>query len=255
MTTAGKIKLIRMWGLGLVMFGLRMHQLRYDFDEKTLLHTPSAVGIALAVLVAAAAVVLFLISRWEVKEKPQFCEHFALPEKSTLLLIAGAFLIAFGGVMPVISVLMQASPTGGLLASVGAVQLAVAVLAAAAGIGFVVLTAQMRRGEAVSVVPVLPAIFFGAFWVLALYLPTAEDPVLARYYLPILAAAATAYAFAELGGFFRGETKVRNFSFAAEYATVLCIAACAKLEIESLVYLGCALILTVLLSLQRKKSE
>lgn len=255
MTTAGKLKLIRMWGLGLVMFGLRLHQLRYDFDSKTLLHTPSAAGTALAVLAAAAAVVLFVLSRWESKKKPLFHEHFAAPEKSTPVLIAGGFLMAFGGVMPVISVLMKGSPSGGILQSVGAAQLASAVLAAAAGIGFMVLTAQMRRGEARSLVPVLPAVFFAAFWVLAQYLPSAEDPVLARYYLPILAASAAAYAFAELGGFFRGDTKVRNFSFAAEYAVVLCIAACARLEIESLVYVGCALILSVFLSLQRKKSE
>ena len=161
--------------------------------------------------------------------------------------------MVFGGVMPVISALMTASPAESLFETVGAAKLATAVLAVAAGIGFVILTAQMRRGETDSVVPVLPVMFFSAFWVLTLYLPVATDPVLARYYLPILAAAAAAYAFAELGGFFRGDTKVRNFSFTAEYATMLCIAACAKLEVESLVYAGCALILTVLLALRGKK--
>ena len=45
--------------------------------------------------------------------------------------------------------------------------------------------------------------FFGVFLVLTVYLPAANDPVLPRYYLQILAAAIAAYAFSQLAGFLR----------------------------------------------------
>lgn len=253
--TNTKVKLIRMWLMGLVLFGLRFYQLRYDFDSETLLHETSPVGVALAVLVAVAGVLLFILSRWESREKAAFSGVFGVPGRRNAVLIAGAGMLAIGGVLPVVFALKNASPVVGILDMVNAAEIAAAVLAAAASLGFIALTAQMRRGEVQSVVPVLPAVFFGAFWVLSLYIPTAEDPVMARYYLPILAAAVTAYAFAELGGFFRGETKVRNFSFVAEYAVVLCIASSAALEAGSLMFAGCALILSVFISLQKKAEK
>ena len=51
--------------------------------------------------------------------------------------------------------------------------------------------------------------FLGVFLVLEVYLPSSSDPVLARFYIPLLAAVGTACAFSRLAGLLRGEGSVR----------------------------------------------
>ena len=99
--------------------------------------------------------------------------------------------------------------------------------------------------------PLLPALFFGVFLVLAIYLPAASDPVLARYYLQMLAAAMVAFAFAQLSGFLQNESCRRRFPPVADLAVMLSIAAMADGGVAlTLLFCGCAVILSVFLWLQ-----
>ena len=129
-------------------------------------------------------------------------------------------------------------------------------MGAVSGGGILFLVRTMRSGGQLSVAPLLPAMFFGVFLVLAVYLPAADDPVLARYYLPVLASAMAAYAFSLLAGFLRGESSPRGFTPVADLAVMLCIAAMADGGIAlAILFGGCALVLSVFLLLQRETAE
>ena len=245
MNTAFAKKIRRIWGLGLVMFALHLYQNTYDFEPKLGIHFLSIPGAALAVLVVAAGILSFFLSRKESAERPRFIEHFASPVKSTFVMVSAALLFAAGGAMLI---------TRSIATGAGIAPLVTGGFAIASALGFLLLIKLLRNQSAFSVAPVLPVMFFAAFWVLTLYLPAANDPILARYYLPILAAAMSAYAFAQLAGFFRGESRVRSFNFTAEYAATLCIAAIADFDRHSLLFAACAVMLTVFLALQGRSN-
>lgn len=241
-------------GFGLLFFVLRTVQLRSGFDPATGLTLPSAAGKGLAVcllLAAAAEVVL----AWRLsREKVSFRRRFAPVGGMKMVPVMGGLLLAAGS-----GVMIARAVTGGEIAAAAA-----GVLGIAAGVGAVLFTQQMGHRVDLSVMPLLPAMFFGVFLVLAEYLPEADDPVLARYYLPVLAAAMTAYAFSQLAGCVQGESSPRWFTPMAELAAALCIGAAAdgvgrfagRLGFgRSMVYAGCALILIAFLALQRREDE
>lgn len=232
------------WGMGLVMFALRLYQNTYRFDPATGLYLGGTAGTVLAILVGVSLVLAFILSLRAKKTRPLFADYFCTPAKSTTVLVAAAFLFAAGGVL---------TGLGALSSDLRVAPLITALLAFISFVSTLLLTRQMRTGRVFSVVPALPLMFFAAFWVLTLYLPAANDPVLARYYLPVLAAAVSAYAFAQLAGFFRKETRVRTFRFVAGYAVMLCIAAVAELNSHSFLFAACALLLSVFLALDEKK--
>lgn len=234
------------WGLGVGMFLLRFSQNRFAFDPETGLYTRGTAGIALGILVAVSLVLSFLFSWFGNKERPPFSEHFSAPDRSTLLLVSSAFLFVGGGIfigMDALSATMHVAP------------LVTAALAVLSGVTVLLLTRQLRNGRTPSILLTLPLLFFVAFWTLTLYLPAASDPVLARYYLPILAAAVSAYAIAQFSGFFRNETRVRMFRFTASYAVTLCIASVAECNGHSLLFLACALFLSVFLGLENNTTK
>ena len=237
------LKMILTWVSGCALLGLRLAENLIGFDAGTGLTTPTFARSALiAALVLAVLIILFLC-RPLPTDRPLFADHFSAPGKSTVFLVLGGFLLMGGGA------LLGART---LLSRAGIAPLVTAALAIAAGCGFLVLTKRARHGEADNVTPLLPALFFSAFWVLSLYLPASSDPVLARYWLPILAAAMAAYALSLLAGFFRSETRVRTFAAVAHTAVILCIAAAADVNTNSsLLFLGCAVILSAFLSLRR----
>lgn len=232
--------------MGLAMFVLRLYQNTYDFEPTTGLHFLSVAGVTLVMLIALSGILAFVSTRGESRERPRFADHFPVPDRSTIVFVSASLLFAAGGVM----VGVHAVSTGA-----GIAPLVTAAFALASFLGFLLLTKQMRGSAALSVGPALPVLFFSAFWVLTLYLPSANDPILARYYLPILAAALSAFAFAQLAGFFRCETKVRTFSFIAEYAVMLNLAAIAELNQHSLLFAACAVMLTAFLMLQEKAPD
>ena len=235
----------RLWVQGLLLFALRLAQLRTGFDSETGLALASLPGTLLAALLAVCAAAELVLCRRLPGEKAAFDVQFARPERAVPCLVAGSFLLAAGGALLLVSALPAR----------GAAAMAAGVLAVAAAGGFLLLVRQLRAGGTAGVLPLLPAMFFAVFFVLTVYLPAGADPVLARYYLPVLAASAAAYALSQLAGFLRRESSARSFVWTADCAVILCLAAMAD-SLSSpgllLLYAGCALLLSVFLLLRRE---
>ena len=231
----------RLWVQGLLLFALRLAQLRTGFDSETGLAVASLPGTLLAALLAVCAAAELVLCLRLPGEKAAFDVQFARPERAVPCLVAGSFLLAAGGAL----LLVSALPARGVAA------MAAGILAVAAAGGFLLLVRQLRAGGTAGVLPLLPAMFFAVFFVLTVYLPAGADPVLARYYLPVLAASVTAYALSQLAGFLRRESSARSFVWTAD----LCLAAMAD-SLSSpgllLLYAGCALLLSVFLLLRRE---
>lgn len=240
-----KVKnIVVLWCAALVLFLLRFMEILSGFDPATGLTVPVAVRDALVAGVVLSGLGTTILCRRLPKDMPSFSDYFSSPEQSKVLLVLGSFLMMGGGVWLGIQTLSDQK---------GIASLVTAGLAAVAGAGFLVLTKKMCSGDADSVTPLLPVLFFSSFLVLSLYLPAGSDPVLARYGLPILAAAMSAYAFAQLAGFFRRETKIRTFHIVARIAVLLCTAACAEFElVYAPLYFSCAMILSVFLVLAKE---
>lgn len=235
----------RLWVQGLLLFALRLAQLRTGFDSETGLAVASLPGTLLAALLAVCAAAELVLCLRLPGEKSAFDVQFARPERAVPCLVAGSFLLAAGGAL----LLVSALPARGVAA------MAAGILAVAAAGGFLLLVRQLRAGGTAGVLPLLPAMFFAVFFVLTVYLPAGADPVLARYYLPVLAASAAAYALSQLAGFLRRESSARSFVWTADCAVILCLAAMAD-SLSSpgllLLYAGCALLLSVFLLLRRE---
>ena len=235
----------RLWVQGLLLFALRLAQLRTGFDSETGLAVASLPGTLLAALLAVCAAAELVLCLRLPGEKAAFDVQFARPERAVPCLVAGSFLLAAGGAL----LLVSALPARGVAAR------AAGILAVAAAGGFLLLVRQLRAGGTAGVLPLLPAMFFAVFFVLTVYLPAGADPVLARYYLPVLAASAAAYALSQLAGFLRRESSARSFVWTADCAVILCLAAMAD-SLSSpgllLLYAGCALLLSVFLLLRRE---
>ena len=235
----------RLWVQGLLLFALRLAQLRTGFDSETGLAVASLPGTLLAALLAVCAAAELVLCLRLPGEKAAFDVQFARPERAVPCLVAGSVLLAAGGAL----LLVSALPARGVAA------MAAGILAVAAAGGFLLLVRQLRAGGTAGVLPLLPAMFFAVFFVLTVYLPAGADPVLARYYLPVLAASAAAYALSQLAGFLRRESSARSFVWTADCAVILCLAAMAD-SLSSpgllLLYAGCALLLSVFLLLRRE---
>ena len=236
--------IVVLWCAALVLFVLRFVEIFSGFDPATGLAVPVAARYALVAGVVLSGLATAVLGCRLPKETPDFADHFSSPERSKVLLVLGSFLMMGGGVWLGIQTISGQKGIASLVA---------AGLAAVSGAGFLVLTKKMCSGETDSVTPLLPALFFSAFWVLSLYLPAGSDPVLARYWLPILAAAMSAYAFAQLAGFFRRETKIRTFRVVSRIAVLLCTAACAESSVlHAPLFFSCAVILSVFLTLEKE---
>lgn len=234
----------RLWCAGLLLFALRLAQNRTGFDPDTGLSLPSVPGVLLVACLAAAAVLELWLARRRSRECPPFSAHFAAPGRETTLLVCGCILLAGGGAL---QALLAVTASGGIAAAVSGL------LALVSGGGLLLFVRRLRAGEELSAALILPALFFGVFLVLAVYLPAADDPVLARYYLQLLAAAMTAYAFSQLAGFLREESRPCFFTPVADLAVLLCIAALADGTLPLvLMYGGCALVLSGFLLLQQE---
>ena len=235
----------RLWVQGLLLFALRLAQLRTGFDSETGLAVASLPGTLLAALLAVCAAVELVLCLRLPGEKAAFDVQFARPERAVPCLVAGSFLLAAGGAL----LLASALPARGVAAMAARIQ------AGPAAGGFLRQVRQLRAGGTAGVLPLLPAMFFAVFFVLTVYLPAGADPVLARYYLPVLAASAAAYALSQLAGFLRRESSARSFVWTADCAVILCLAAMAD-SLSSpgllLLYAGCALLLSVFLLLRRE---
>ncbi len=236
----------RLWIEGLLLFLLRLWQNRSGFDPETGLAVPGAAGTLLVIGLALTVVVELALAVLMPVERRAYAGQFGPAERGLLPVVFGGVLMMFGGAV----LTMQSLLARSLVAA------AAGALGAAAGAGLLFLLRQARAGEELSAMPVLPAMFFGVFYVLAVYIPTESDPVLARAFLPVLAAAMAAYSFSRLGGFLRKEGSLGGYILTADLTVPLCMAAAADGGFaQRLLYLGCAVVLStylpVLLLLRR----
>lgn len=237
---------VRIWCGGIILFVLRLIQNQTGFDPATGLSRPSVAGTALPIALAVLAVWELVLARGASREKPGFDSHFAPPERSLTALIVGCMMLAAGGILLLVTNIAAGSIPA----------LIAGVLAVMTGGGFLILGRQMRAWDELTVLPTLPSLFFGVFLVLATYLPAASDPVLARYYLQVLAAALVAYAFGQLAGFLRRESTPCAFTAVGDLAVMASIAAIADGgQAMSLLFAGCAVVLSVFLALQASQKE
>ncbi len=236
----------RLWCAGLLLLGLRLAEFRTGFDPATGLSLPGLPGRLTAIVMAALALGELAACLRLPGEKAAYGALFAPPDRETPALVAGSLLLAAGGAL----LAFQAVPARNYAA------LAAGALAAASGMCLVLLTKRLREGAQVTVAPLLPAMFFGVFFVLAVYLPTENDPVLERYYMRVLAASLAACSFAMLAGFLRRESRPRTFVLTADLAVPACMAAMASGSAgERVLFGGCAAVLSVFLVLRRDGAE
>lgn len=237
----------RVWVQGLLLLGLRLAQLRVGFDQATGLAIPSIPGKVLAVVIAICIAAELVLCLRLPKGRASFARHFAPPEDPAPFFFgaAGDALLALGGAV----LLAGAVPDRRVTA------IAAGLLGVIAGAGLLLLMwAMCIRVTDIPVWPLLPSMFFGVFFVLTVYLPEENDPVLARFYLPVLAAALTAYAFGQLAGFLRQEGSLRSYAFTTNLAVMLCLAATADgggLG-RVLIFAGCAMIFTIFSMMRRE---
>lgn len=241
MKNTAYLKGLRLWIEGLLLLCLRWAQLKTGFDPDTGLSRSSLPGTILAAAVAFLAVAECVLSfRGVPGGKRTFLNCFEPPERRDLpLLAAGSLLICAGGV---------------LLPGWSTLTIASAVLAAASAAGLVLLARQLRGGGQPRTLCLLPSMFLSVLFVLMVYLPEESNPVLARYALPVLAAALIACAFYHLTGLTCREGSLRWFVFFGDLSVPLCLAAMADSAGNpgrTLLWCGCALTLTVFLVLRR----
>ena len=147
---------------GLVLLLLRFLENTTGFDDATGLSLHQLPGKLLAVGVVALLVLEYVLALRLPKTRRSAETHFAPPQKSLPLAVAGCMLLAAGGVLLAIPAI---SVRGGLA------NLATGALGLLAGLGLLAALRKLRAGGAPSVAPLLPALFFGVFLVLTVYLP------------------------------------------------------------------------------------
>ena len=243
------------WLGGLLLFILRLVQLKNGFDPVTgLALSGSGIGplaghgVWIGTLLCFAAELLLCFRRPRDSKRSYAC-CFRTPEgPATGALTAGCFLLLAGGTLLLIGAL---PPRGGTLVTAAA-----GLLGLAGGAGLLLLVRKLRSEDAPPVSPLLPVMFFSVLFLLTVYFPEESNPVLARYWLPVLAAAMAAYFFYQLSGFFRSEGNLRWFGLVSSLAATTCIASaadCLRTPGRLLVFLGFAVTATVFPLLLREE--
>ncbi len=241
---------LRLWVEGLLLLALRWAQLKSGFDPETGLSLRSVPGLVLAavliLLIIGEAALCFRMRRG----KYSYDGAFRPMEKQDLPMLAAGILLLAGG-----SLLLGAAGLAG--GGMSALAIAAAVMGVLAAGGLLLFVKQVRSGEG-RVLPLLPAMVFSVLFLLLVYLPEESNPVLARYYLPVLAAAVLACAFYQLAGFACREASLRWFLFFGDLAVPFSLAALADSSGnwgKTLACGGCAMVLTVFLVLRRAEPQ
>ncbi len=230
---------IRLWVQGLLLFALRWAQMKTGFNPETGLARRSVPGMILVAAIAfLAAAELFLAFKTP-GGKRSYANCFApMGQKALPLLAAGSLILCAGSIL---------LPGWTTLPAVAAVA------GAAAAVGFLLFAKQVRGGGEAKTLPLLPSMIFSVLFVLAVYLPVDCSPVLAAYYLPVLAAALIACAFYQFAGLPCREGSLRWFVFMGDLAVPLSLAAVAD-SIgnwgQALAFAGSAMVLTTFLALR-----
>lgn len=235
-------KSLRLWVQGFLLLALRWAQLQSGFDPVTGLSRQNLPGTILAALLLFLAVAEAILCFRLPGGKRTYLNCFSPFEQRHLpFLVVGSFLLGVGAVL---------LPGGGMMA------IAAAVTGAAAAVGLLLFAACVRRGGTPRAFQLLPAMVFSVLFLLMIYLPEGSNPVLADYYLAVLAASLIACAFYQLAGLTLREGKLRWFVFFGDLAVPICLATLADSAGnlgQALTLLGCALVLTVFLQLRRSE--
>lgn len=236
------MKALRLWVQGLLLLALRWAELKNGFDPDTGLSLRSVPGMVLAaaILFCAAAEIFICIKLPGGKRTYLNCLE-PLEQNQLPPLAAGSLLLCVGAI---------------LLPGWSTLAIAAAAAGAATAVGLILFAKLLRSGEPPRVFCLLPVMVFSVLFVLVVYLPEEANPVLARYYLTVLASAMAACAFYQLAGLTCREGKLRWFVFFGDLAVPLCLAAmadCAGSLGRMLVYFGFALVLTVFLLTRREE--
>ncbi len=213
--------------------GLRVWQLQTGFEESGLALRGNLPGLLLP-LVLAASVVYFVVAARGLPVRRDaardFSDCFSADSTAALAgIVAGAFLVCIGAAL-------------GALGT-GVLQVLLAVFAAASAFGVLCVVFALRRGGAVPGVALLVPVCALIVYLILLYRADAVDPVLARVYIEILAAAALTLSALERAAFAFRDGAPRICVPAGAVAALLALTAAAERQSLSsvLFFAGCAL--------------
>ncbi len=200
---------------------LRVWQTLAGYEESGLARRGFLPGLLLPVVLIAAAVFFVLRVRALPSRRAEgllLSEDFRFTDNmaAVLLAVAGSFLVMLGGGLYAVSAL------GSLMRML----LGLFAIAAAACM-LAVVFALYRGGEAQSAALLVPICALVAFLVLV-YRVDASDPVLARTYVEILAAAALTFSAAQRAAFVFGGSAPRLYVPASATAALLALTAAAE---------------------------
>ena len=215
---------------------LRMLELRTGFDEAGLPVGGTASLTLPLVLIVAAAVFVLLARSYPAQRDLSggIDEYFDFSETLPVMLcVLGAFA------------LIASAAASLLFSSRTLLNILLAVFRVAAGASVIYALFMLRRGESLSGVVLLTPVYALVLQLIFVYRATAVDPILAHFYVEILALAALSAAFLEYSAFAFRNGAPRIFVPLAAMAVILCVCtAVGAQELSSLsFYLGFALIL------------
>ena len=215
---------------------LRISSLRTGFDDAGL-PVGGFASLALPlVLIVAAAIFVLLAHPYPAQRDLSggMDEYFDFAETFPVMLcVLGAFA------------LFASAAASLLFSSRTLLTILLAVFRLAAGASVLYALFALRRGEPLSGVVLLTPVYALVLQLIFVYRATAVDPVLAHFYVEILALAALTAAFLELSAFAFRNGAPRIFVPLAAMAVILCVCTAAGThELSSLLfYPGFALIL------------
>lgn len=236
-------KTLRLWAEGLILLVLRWLELKNGFDPATGLSRPNLPGTVLPVLIALlAAVEIFLCCKVP-RGKYYYYNTFDPIEGAYLPLLAGGGILLFAG--------------GALMPGWDVMKILATAAGAAAAAGLILFVRIVRSQGELKSLYLLPFMLFATCFVLAVYLPHDSNPVLAGYYPQILAASLLACTSYHLAGFPCREASLRLFLFFGNLSVPLCITCLpgAGSWGHRMIYIGCAVILSVFLTLRRDNAQ
>lgn len=233
---------LRLWLQGILLAALRWAQLKTGFDPVTGLSRSSVPGTVLAALIvlviAVEAVTCFRLP----KGKRSYLNCMEPIGKNALVPIAAGSILLCAGVIgnhqfDMFSILVAGAGGGAMVCLINFVRL-------------------LRKDEKPSVLMLLLPMVFSVLFLLTVYIPEESNPVLARYYLPVLAAAMAACTFYQLAGLVCREGKLGWFVFFGDLSVVLSLASMGdgiRNWDRLFVFLGFALVLTPFLMARRSE--
>lgn len=241
MTNSPYFKSVRLWLQGLLLLALRWAELKTGFDPDTGLSRHSLPGILLAAAILFCAAAELWICLRIPGGKRTYLNCLEPMGRSHLAPLAAGSILLCGEAMNLQS---------------GLLSIATAAAGVATMLCLIYFVKLLRGGEKPSALFLLPAMVYSVLFLLTIYLPEESDPVLAHYYLPVLAAALAACAFYQLAGLTCREGSLRWFVFFGDLTVPLCLASMADYTGDlghMLAYFGYALILTQFLLTRRSE--